>query len=187
MIESWPILGRQPLGDYRIFRIRKDTSRSPRTGEAHDFFVLDSPDWINVVPVTPEGNVILIRQFRHGIGEVTLEIPGGMVDSTDRSPAESAQRELLEETGYTAKEFILIGSNTPNPAFLNNHCYTYLAVDAQQVGQPQLDGTEDIEFELVPANQIPELVATGQITHSLVITAFYFFEQFRNKQVENKG
>jgi 8-oxo-dGTP pyrophosphatase MutT (NUDIX family) len=184
MIEPWPIIDRQSLSDYRIFSLRKDTRRSPRTGETHDFFVVESADWINVVPVTPDGHVVLIRQYRHGTEEVTLEIPGGMVDLSDRSPAESARRELLEETGYAASELILIGSVAPNPAFLNNHCYTYLALDAKQVAQPQFDGTEDIEFELVQASQLPELVTTKQITHSLVIAAFYFYEQYRQNQTE---
>ena len=102
MIEPWPILDREPIGDYRIFSLRKDTRRSPKTGDAHNFFVVESPDWINVVPVTADGQVVLIRQYRHGTEEVTLEIPGGMVDLTDSSPAESARRELLEETGYAA-------------------------------------------------------------------------------------
>jgi 8-oxo-dGTP pyrophosphatase MutT (NUDIX family) len=179
MIKSWPIVDREAIGDYRIFSLRKDTSRSPKTGNTHDFFVVESPDWINVVPITPDGQVILIRQYRHGTEEVTIEIPGGMVDLTDSSPAESARRELLEETGYVAGELVLIGSVAPNPAFLNNRCYTYLALDARRVGEPQLDGTEDIEFELVPAAKLPELVVTGKITHSLVIAAFYFYEQYR--------
>jgi ADP-ribose pyrophosphatase len=185
MIEPWPIIDRESLGDYRIFSLRRDTSRSPQTGDDHHFFVLESPDWINVVPVTSDGQVVLIRQYRHGTEEVTLEIPGGMVDSSDSSPTETAKRELLEETGYSAREMILIGSVAPNPAFLDNHCYTYLALDARPVAKPQLDGTEDIEFELVKASQIPELVATKQITHSLVIAAFYFFEQYRREQGKN--
>jgi 8-oxo-dGTP pyrophosphatase MutT (NUDIX family) len=120
MIEPWEKLDSQYLGDFRIFRIRQDTSRSPRTGAAHRFFVLESPDWVNVIPLTPEGNVIMIRQYRHGTEDVTLEVPGGMVDADDGDPSVSAARELREETGYEVEEIIHLGSVAPNPAFLNN-------------------------------------------------------------------
>lgn len=179
MVEKWSKLESQVLGDYRVFRLRQETSRSPRTGREHSFFVLDTGDWINVVPITPEGKVVLIRQYRHGTEEVTLEIPGGMVDEKDGSPFEAARRELLEETGYAAEELVHIGTVTPNPAILNNRCHTFLAQNVRRVTSPQLDGSEDIELELVPGSAIPEMITSGQITHALVIAAFYFFERSR--------
>ncbi len=179
MIESWKKRSSKLLGDYRIFQLRRDRSRSPRTGKEHDFYVLDTGDWINVVPITSDGQIVLIRQYRHGTEEVTLEIPGGMVDNADGSPRDSAERELLEETGYAADTFVHIGTVTPNPAILNNRCHTYLAINARPVGPPQLDGSEDIEFELIDQNAIPHLVVSGRITHALVIAAFYFYEQYK--------
>ncbi len=181
MIEEWSKLDSQVLGDYRVFRLRQDTSRSPRTGREHHFFVLETGDWINVIPITREGQVVLIRQFRHAIEAVTLEIPGGMVDPDDGEPLETAKRELLEETGYQAEQVIHIGTMTPNPAILDNHCHTFLALNARPVAPPQPEGSEDIEFELVDISDIPELIASGQITHALVISAFYFFDQYRKR------
>jgi ADP-ribose pyrophosphatase len=180
VIESWLKLSSKLLGDYRVFQLRQDRSRSPRTGKEHDFYVLDTGDWVNVVPLTSEGQIVLIHQYRHGTEEITLEIPGGMVDTSDGSPRDSAERELLEETGYSADTFLHIGTVTPNPAILNNRCHTYLAINARPIGVPQLDGSEDIEFELVDQDSIPHLVASGQITHALVIAAFYFYEQYRS-------
>jgi 8-oxo-dGTP pyrophosphatase MutT (NUDIX family) len=181
MIKRWPKLKSRIIGDYRIFQLRRDTNRSPRTNQEHDFYILDTTDWINIVPITPEGQVVLIRQYRHGTEEVTLEIPGGMVDEDDGSALISAERELLEETGYKAKELIHIGTVTPNPAILSNHCHTFLALNARQVMAPQFDGTEDIQLEVVDASAVPDLIDSGQITHALVIAAFYFYEQYRGK------
>lgn len=179
MVDQWEKLGSEYLGDFRIFRIRKDTSRSPRTGAAHSFFILESPDWINVIPLTPEGNVVMIHQFRHGTEDITLEVPGGMVDSDDRDPSISAARELREETGYEAEQIVHLGTVAPNPAFLNNHCHSYLALNARRVTKKQLDGAEDIWYEEVPLSDIPELIRAGKITHSLTITAFYFLDHYQ--------
>lgn len=179
MIKHWAKLRSKMLGDYRVFNLRQDTSRSPRTGQAHDFFVLETGDWVNVIPITPEGKVVLIRQFRQARETITLEIPGGMVDAADDSPKESAARELFEETGYQADELVHIGTVAPNPAILSNQCHTYLALNALAVGEPLLDGSEDIEIELVDLLEIDALITSGQIDHALVIAAFFFFSQYK--------
>ncbi|MDX1615096.1 MAG: NUDIX hydrolase [Candidatus Promineifilaceae bacterium] len=179
MIEAWSKIRSQLLGDYRIFQLRRDTSRSPRTGKAHDFFVLDTGDWINIIPVTAQGQVVLIRQYRHGTEEVTLEIPGGMVDGSDPSPQAAAEREMLEETGYAAEEVVHLGSVTPNPAILSNRCHSFLARGARQVAPPRPEGTEEIELELAELEEIPGLIAAGAITHALTIAAFYFHDRYQ--------
>ncbi|MFO7661716.1 MAG: NUDIX hydrolase [Chloroflexota bacterium] len=178
MIERWEKIGSEHLGDFRIFGIRQDTSRSPRTGLTHTFYVLESPDWINVIPLTPEGKVVMIHQYRHGIEEITLEVPGGMVDD-DEEPAVSAARELSEETGFEADSFIHLGTVSPNPAFINNRCHSYLALNARSVAKKRLDGAEDIWYEEISLADIPELIRAGRITHSLTIIAFYFLEYYR--------
>jgi len=170
------------VGDYRIFRLRRDHVRSPHNGREFQFYVLEAPDWINVIPLTPEGKVVLIRQYRPGTEEVSLEIPGGMVDDEDGDPAATAERELLEETGYAAEEIIPIGRLAPNPAIMDNHCHTFLAKNARPVAQPHFEGAEYIELELVDLDAIPELIAGGRITHALVIAAFYYYEQFRRRR-----
>ena len=93
MVHEWPRLESEELSDYRVFRVRRDRRRSPRTGESHDFYVLEMPEWINILAVTPEGGVVLIHQYRHGTARVSLEIPGGVIDPGDASPAEAARRE----------------------------------------------------------------------------------------------
>jgi len=178
MVEDWEKLDSEEIANFRIFKMRRDKRRSPRTGQEHSFFVLQSPDWVNVVPLTPDGRVVMIYQFRHGTEEVTLEIPGGMVDPHENDPAESVRRELLEETGYAAEEIIHIGTVDPNPAFLNNQCHTYLALNARWQQPPQLDGAEDIEVALVPLEDVPALIGNGRITHALVVAAFYHYENY---------
>jgi 8-oxo-dGTP pyrophosphatase MutT (NUDIX family) len=179
MIRKWQKIDSQTIADFRIFSARKDTSLSPRTGREHSFFILDSPDWVNVIPVTPDGRIVLIRQYRHGIEQVTLEIPGGMVDGDDGGAAEAGRRELLEETGCAAEEMIYLGSVHSNPAFLNNQTHTYLAVNVRKVQEPQFDGAEDIEVLLADAAEIPDMVRDGRITHALVVAAFYHYSLYK--------
>ena len=181
MVEDWEKLNSEELANYRIFKMRRDVRRSPRTGAEHSFFVLESPNWVNVIPLTPEGKVVMIHQFRHGTARVTLEIPGGMIDADDGDPANSVRRELLEETGYAATDVFHIGTVDPNPAFLDNHCYTYLARGARWQQPPELDGAEDIAVEEVPLADVPGLIANGRISHALVVAAFYHYEQYRKE------
>lgn len=190
MVEPWEKLNSEYLGDFRIFRIRTDSSRSPRTGNVHHFFVLEAPDWVNVIPLTPEGNVVMIYQYRHGTEEVTLEVPGGMVDATDGDPAVSAARELREETGYAVGEIVHLGTVAPNPAFMDNRCHSYLALDVRRVAEVQLDGAEDIAFVEVPVADIPGLIRSGRITHSLTVSAFHYlglFQETKNLTQRSPG
>src|SRR6202162_4304139 len=100
MIEPWRTIRSTPVGDFRIFTIRSDKKISPRTGKEHDFCIIDAVNWVNVIAVTPEQQLVMVEQYRHGSNTVELEIPGGMMDGTDGSPEQTAARELREETGY---------------------------------------------------------------------------------------
>jgi 8-oxo-dGTP pyrophosphatase MutT (NUDIX family) len=157
--------------------VREDRTRSPRTGEEHSFYVIESGDWVNVIPVTPEGKIVFIRQYRHGTEQITLEVPGGMIDSGESGEA-AARRELREETGFDTEEIIYLGNVAPNPAIHNNLCHTYLARNARLRGAQNLEGTEDIEVLLLDPAEVPKLIVDGAINHALVVTAFYLYDRF---------
>jgi 8-oxo-dGTP pyrophosphatase MutT (NUDIX family) len=171
-MRPWKTVKKEPVQDYRIFTLRRDRCVSPRTGEEHDFVVLEAPDWVNVVARTDDDQVILIEQFRFGSGQVTLEIPGGMIDPGE-APVAAGARELLEETGYSARSYELIGYVEPNPAIQTNRCYTVLAEGATKSAEQSLDEKEDIGVKLWPFSDVPKLLAEGRIRHALVWAAFH--------------
>lgn len=176
MIRPWPMVSSKPVGDFRIFKIRTDRRVSPRTGREHDFYILDSPNWVNVIAVTPDRQLVMIEQFRHGTNTVELEIPGGMIDSGDASPVAAGVRELREETGYEGEDAQILGEIFANPAILTNTCYTVIVQNSRLKREPEWDQGEDIVTRLVPIEQLPELMATGKIRHSLVAVALYHFD-----------
>jgi 8-oxo-dGTP pyrophosphatase MutT (NUDIX family) len=169
------------LADYRVFRVRSDKSISPRTRQAHDFFVIDSVNWVNVVATTSDNHLVMIEQFRHGSGTVELEIPGGMIDPEDSSPEVAAARELREETGYEGHNPRIIGRIFPNPAIMSNSCFTILLENCRCVHPVEFDHGEDLITRLVPIPEIPDLVAAGKIQHSLVVVGLYYFELWRRR------
>lgn len=173
-IAPWPVNSSRELTRNRIFSLSARQSTSPVTDREHEFYVLECTDWVNVIPLKDNGDVVLIRQWRHGRQEVTLEIPGGMVDPEDADPGEAARRELLEETGYLAGKVERLGAISPNPAILDNLCHSYLATELSDRGAPSMDGTEDIEVVEVPLTDVPGLIRDGKIDHSLVVVAFTF-------------
>ncbi|MGA2031564.1 MAG: NUDIX hydrolase [Thermoguttaceae bacterium] len=170
---SWTFLGSHDVVDYRIFRLRHDLYRLAPSGVEHDFIVLETPSWVNVVPVTTDGKVVLIRQFRHGIRDVVVEIPGGVMDEGE-APEAAAVRELREETGYVAGEMRLLARVLPNPAIQDNYCYLFAAEGCRKAGEPQLDALERIDVLERPLQEIPELIRNGDIVHSMAIAAFAF-------------
>ena len=174
----WQRRSTERWADCRVFTVRKDINVSPRDGREHDFYVIEAPDWINVIPLTANEEVVMIEQYRFGTDEVTLEIPGGMVDEGE-TPREAAAREMLEETGYAAGEIIELGRTRPNPAIQNNWIHTFLARGAGFRHDPVFDGTEHTIVRLVPLASIPSLIADGTITHSLVVVGFHWLSLLR--------
>lgn len=174
MPEKWKLQKSTPLNNYKIFSTKRKSAVSPKDSTTYDFYVMDAPDWVNIIPVTPAGEIVLIKQFRHGTEEITLEIPGGMIDPGE-SPAGCARRELLEETGFTSTRWEQIGCVRPNPAFMSNSCYTFLASDCERTSEPSFDTTEDIETLLVAPGEIKRYVREGTIDHCIVIAAFGFY------------
>jgi 8-oxo-dGTP pyrophosphatase MutT (NUDIX family) len=166
----WTTLATEVLGTYPIFELSRSRQRSPASGREHQFLRLDCSDWVNVIALTDDGQMVLVEQYRHGTDEITLEIPGGAVDPGE-GPEIAAARELEEETGYRASELIEIGRVDPNPAFLSNRCWTYLALGCRSDGTVNLDPSEEIEVSLAPIDSFARLIDEGAITHSLVIAA----------------
>ncbi len=173
MVERWEKIASRERADFRFFSVREDRSISPRTGKAHDFIVMEMNHWVNVVAISPQGRVVMVRQFRHGTEETGLEIPGGVVESGE-DPAKAAARELLEETGYTAEEIVPLGKVAPNPALQDNWCFSFLARDARKTDVQMLDAGEDIDVLEIDPAEIRALVESGEINHGVVVVALAF-------------
>lgn len=175
-LHTWERLAAEIVYRCRIFALRKDRSRFSRDDREHEFHVIESPDWVNIVPITPDENVVLVRQFRHGVRAPTLEIPGGMVDAADASPLVAARREMVEESGYDAERIEPLGAIHPNPAIQANRCHTFVAWDVTRRYAPSFDSTEETEVVLVPLARIPDLIRAGEISHALVVVAFHWLQ-----------
>ena len=176
MITPWKKTGSKLIGDFRIFKLRSDYAVNPRTGKEHDFFVLDSVNWVNVIAVTPDRQLVMVEQYRHGSNTVELEIPGGMMDAGETDPVATAVRELREETGYAGENARLLGKIHSNPAILSNTTFTVLIENCRLQHGVEFDSGEDLITRLVPVAEIPKLVADEKIGHSLVVVALYYFD-----------
>jgi 8-oxo-dGTP pyrophosphatase MutT (NUDIX family) len=168
---AWKLGARIPAADYRVFTTAFVDGIHPRTGTTKRFSLIEAVDWINVIALTPERRVVMIRQFRVGSNEVCLEIPGGMVDAGE-TPAEAAARELAEETGYASEHWHALGRVSPNPAIMTNHLYTFLARDAVQTAPPRPEGSEVIAVATMTLAECHAAIREGRIDHALVIAAF---------------
>ncbi len=182
-IRPWKIVSSRPLNDYRIFKTHTNRVVSPRTKAEHDVFVIEGPDWVNVLALPPERQVVLAQQYRHGSRQVMREIPGGIIDAGEK-PAEAGARELLEETGYQGSHAMLLGKVLPNPAFQTNCCHTVLILDARHVREPRMEGMEDIAVKLVPEEEFAGMVADGRIPHALVAVAELWRRLWRSGQIQ---
>jgi ADP-ribose pyrophosphatase len=176
MTKPWQKISSRKVGNFGVFSIRSDRKISPRTRQEHDFFVIESVNWVNVIALTPDQQLVMVEQYRHGSGTVELEVPGGLMDAKDGSPEMTGRRELREETGYEGERAGVIGQVFPNPAIMSNTCFTVLIENCHRVHPVELDRGEDLTTQLVPVSEFPRLVANGRIRHSLVIAALYHFE-----------
>ena len=176
MIQPWPKIRSTTVGDFRIFKIRQELKLSPRTDAAHDFFIIDCVNWVNVIALTPDNHLIMVEQYRHGSNTVELEVPGGMIDPEDDSALVAGGRELREETGYEGDGPMVLGQVYPNPAIISNTCFTVLIRNCQQKHPTRFDHSEDLITRLVPVQEAQGLVASGRIRHSLVVVALHLFD-----------
>ncbi len=157
----------------RVFAVRALRRLSPRDGSLHDFWVIDAPDWVNIVALTADDQLVLVEQWRHGSQSVTVEVPGGMLDPGEDALT-AAKRELREETGYAAEDWQWLGEVLPNPAIQSNRCATYLARNCRRVAETQFDTTEECVLRLEPADGVAALIRSGEINHAIVVAALNF-------------
>jgi 8-oxo-dGTP pyrophosphatase MutT (NUDIX family) len=157
--------------------VRQDRVRLPQGQVIEDYFVLECPAWINVVAVTRDGELVLIRQFRHALGGVHFELPAGVYDPADGTRLEAAQRELLEETGFGSGQWREWMTLSANPALLNNWNYTFLATGVECLQPQQLDATEDITVHLVSVEEARRIVLAGEMVQALQVAPLLKFLQ----------
>jgi ADP-ribose pyrophosphatase len=178
--QPWRIQSSETVADCRIFKVRKDITVNPRTDTAHEMFVLEQPNWVNIIPLTPDEHVVMIEQWRHGTRSVHLETPGGLMDEGE-SPEQCARRELLEETGYEAGQIVHLATVHPNPSIQNNLQHYELATGCRKIADLKLDHAEDITVRLVPLPDVARMIKNGKITHGIVIGGFYWFDIYRQE------
>lgn len=171
----WETLSHASVAKTRIFEVRSTRFRHPVRGTERDFVVIDAPDWVNVVALTPDHRIVLVRQFRYGIDAFSLEIPGGVMDAGEE-PLIAGVRELREETGYTGAPARVLGSVHPNPAMQSNRCHFVFVEQAVPTTPLAWDEDEEMEVIAMPADEVFALARTGGITHGLVLNALLLFE-----------
>ncbi len=161
-----------PREDHHVLRVGDDVFEDPRSGEQHDRVIIEAQDWCNVLPITKSGDVVLIKQFRFGSGELSLELPGGVVEDGER-PEDSARRELEEETGYRAGPVIALGAYHANPAHFTNKVHAFVALDCEPVHGGHPDGSEDLSVVVVTGEDVAALAREGKITHALMLASLH--------------
>ena len=168
-LDKWKVLSSKNLIEKAFFKLRVDKCLLPDNRIMPSYYTFEFADWVNVVPITKEGKVLLIKQYRHAGGEVYFEIPGGTTHpGQNEDPMLAAKRELLEETGFHAKNWIYKGYHMPNPALQNNKMHTYLALNCEYLQPPQFDEFEAIEIQMFSKQKVLDMLMSGKIQHSLI-------------------
>lgn len=175
---KWKIEKSEYLINDRWIRVRADKCVMPNKKIVEPYYVLEYPNWVNIVGVTKKKEIILVKTYRHGIGRELLELPCGLIDNTDSTPLEAAKRELLEETGYTSNEFIQTGIVSANPSNHNNLTYCFLAKNLKKIKNQTLDETEEIEIILLPVKQVLQMLKNGHFLQALHVSSLYYAMNF---------
>jgi 8-oxo-dGTP pyrophosphatase MutT (NUDIX family) len=166
-IKPWKIIE----SSYFHPQFRMDKCELPN-GKLINASVFEFRPWVNVLAMTKDSEVVLIRQYRHGVQDVLWEFPGGVMED-DEDPLEGAKREMLEETGYTSPNIVQVGKFYPNPAIQTDTMYSFLALDAEKTDGQNLDDAEEIEIHLVPLDEVIEMTKRGEFCHALQIAALF--------------
>lgn len=175
---KWKILKSEYLFRDTWFTVRKDTCETPSGKIISPYYVYEFPTWVTALAFTKDGRIILEKQYRHAIGETAWELPGGCVDKEDTSLEQAIARELMEETGYSFRQFEYIGKTCANPSTNSNWMHMFIARDGELTGIPRLDPDEELEVHLVTLDELKQLLHDRQIIQSMHITAiFYAFQK----------
>jgi ADP-ribose pyrophosphatase len=172
-MEKWQILKSQMIIDHQWCQVRQDQVKLPHGQIIDDFFVNVRPDIALILPLTCQNEIVFVKQYRHGVGEILLELPAGAFLPEEENPILAAKRELVEETGYIADDLIPLGILYDNPVKDTNKIHLFLAKNVHKSGEQTLDITEDIEVILIPINQVMTMINQGKITVSGTITAIF--------------
>ncbi len=175
--EGWQTLRQEAGPDLKIFRVRFDDMRNPRNGKASRMVILEAEDSVNVIPVDIDGMMLFVRQYRFGIGEYTLELPGGIVDPGE-SHRQAAERELLEETGYSGGQWAYLGKIASNPVFMNNYIHHWVARGVEFTSVQRLDEGEEVEVVAIPQDEARRRLLRGEFQHPHAVNALlsFFFQ-----------
>lgn len=171
----WEKLSTEKQLSTRIFDVLSVQYRHGPRDRSRDFIVIQAPDWVNVIALTTDRQLVLVRQFRFGIDEFSLEVPGGVIEH-DEDPVIAGMRELAEETGFSGQNARLLGSVRPNPAIQSNYCHLVLVEQAQKTHELSWDADEEIHVTTKPVEEVLTLARSGGITHALVLNALFLFE-----------
>lgn len=183
-IQKWNIVSETTIVKYPIFSLHEMESASAQDPDKRGKFVsLHCPNWVNVIAITPDQRIVFVEQYRHGIREITWEIPGGLCDG-EEDPIQTGLRELAEETGYVGERAEVIGVVQPNPAYQNNRCHTIIVHNVRCVQEQHLDEHEEIRILTYSLAEVEALVMQGVIQNAMVVSALYFFGMWRRKQEE---
>jgi ADP-ribose pyrophosphatase len=171
---KWKTLSSEYLFSDLWFKVRKDICQSSDGRIIDPYYVYEFPEWVTAVALTEDNKVVMVRQYRHAAGEVCIELPGGCIDSTDKSPAEAAARELMEETGYTFSSCEYLGKISANPSTNNNYMHMFLAKGGKKVAEQQLDGNEEILVELYTIDELKQLLRENKLLQSMHVTCIMY-------------
>jgi len=173
-MRNWDILRSKSIVKDRWLTLRADECRKADGTIVAPYYVLEYPDWVNILALTPQKDIVVIRQYRHGIRESILELPGGAVDLCDSGPADAVQRELREETGYVVKELSEIGSISALPHSHTNKIRCFLGRGAVQIAKPQPETTEQIEVSTMPSDKFLQSAYRGEFGHPHHLATIFF-------------
>lgn len=171
---KWKTLRSEYLFNDAWFKVRKEVCETPEGKIVDPYYVYEFPTWVGAVPVTEDGRIVMVKQYRHALGEVCIEIPGGCVDETDKSLEEAVAREILEETGYRFASYEYLGKISPNPSTNSNLLHMFLAKGGRKIAAQQLDGNEEIEVILLTVEDLKQLLRENRILQSMHVTCILY-------------